>query len=44
VRAGLVAEDWATRERTESVQLQLLEIVDCLNRFRTTALSGGAHR
>lgn len=39
-----MGEDWATREQTDAAQLQLLEIVDCLNRFRTWSCGRRAKR
>lgn len=31
----MLREDWATAEQIERVQLQLLDVVDFINRFRT---------
>ncbi|KAG6956781.1 hypothetical protein JG687_00010393 [Phytophthora cactorum] len=34
-KASVLREDWATAEQIERVQLQLLDVVDFINRFRT---------
>jgi len=33
----VLREDWATAEQIERVQLQLLDVVDFINRFRTNS-------
>ncbi|EGZ17440.1 hypothetical protein PHYSODRAFT_331415 [Phytophthora sojae] len=36
-KATVLREDWATAEQIERVQLQLLDVVDFINRFHTSA-------
>ncbi|ETK85561.1 hypothetical protein L915_09667 [Phytophthora nicotianae] len=34
-KASVLREDWATAEQMERAQLQLLNVVDFINKFRT---------
>ncbi|KAH7484551.1 putative protein BRICK1 [Phytophthora ramorum] len=35
-RTSVLREDWATAEQIERVQLQLLDVVEIINRFHTS--------